>query len=159
MNRFSLLLPDPEATDTFGRALADTLPEQPMTVHLRGELGAGKSSLARALLRGLGVTGAIRSPTYTLVEPYETAAGTVLHLDLYRLGSADELEFLALDEYQGRARLWLIEWPERGSAALPAADLELRLAAEAAGRRLWADFANPDAHAWVNSAVSVAGLD
>lgn len=154
----SLLLANSEATDAFGLALAKSLPAMPMVVYLHGDLGAGKSSLARALLRGLGVSGAIRSPTYTLVEPYETASGTVLHLDLYRLGSVDELEFLALDEYQGRTRLWLIEWPERGASRLPAADLDLRLTVNGEGRRLEADSADPKAQAWVQAAGEVAGL-
>lgn len=155
---FSLLLPTPEATDAFGLALAETLPAEPMVVHLHGELGAGKSSLARALLRGLRVTGAIRSPTYTLVEPYETASGVVLHLDLYRLGSAEELEFLALDEYQDRSRLWLIEWPERGIGLLPAADLVFRLSQEGRGRQLAVTGASPAGLAWVGMARERAGL-
>jgi tRNA threonylcarbamoyl adenosine modification protein YjeE len=155
--QFSRLLANPEATDAFGVALAESLPAKPMVVHLHGELGAGKSSLARALLRGLGVIGAVRSPTYTLVEPYETDSGVVLHLDLYRLGSADELEFLALDEYLGRTRLWLIEWPERGSGALPAADLKLHLTPEDEGRRLEADCGNPSAEDWVRAAGKIAG--
>jgi len=134
-----VFLPDPEATERFGRALAASLPPQPLVLHLLGDLGAGKSSLARALLRGLGVRGAVRSPTYTLVEPYETQAGLVLHLDLYRLAGADELGFLGLDDYLDRARLWLIEWPERGAAALPPPDLRLHLAIEADGRRLRAE--------------------
>ncbi len=158
MSRFSLLLPDPEATEAFGRALAKTLPEQPIVVHLRGDLGAGKSSLARAVLRGLGVSGAVRSPTYTLVEPYETAFGAVLHLDLYRLGSAVELEFLALDEYLERTRLWLIEWPERGAGALPDADLDIELTLQGTGRRLRSAYATPQATQWLERARDVAGL-
>lgn len=156
--QFSLLLADPEATDAFGRALAETLPVMPMVVHLHGDLGAGKSSLARALLRGLGVVGPIRSPTYTLIEPYETASGVVLHLDLYRLGSAEELEFLALDEYAGHTRLWLVEWPERGTGVLPPADVNLHLSPEGVGRRLEADCGKPETLAWVRAAMANARL-
>jgi tRNA threonylcarbamoyladenosine biosynthesis protein TsaE len=103
-------------------------------VHLHGDLGAGKSTLARAWLRRLGVAGAIRSPTYTLVERYPLAGGgEAVHLDLYRIGDAGELEFLGLDDCD--PRLWLVEWPERGAAALPAADLAITLAVEGDGRR------------------------
>lgn len=126
-----VFLPDSDATEALGQALARTRP-QPAVVHLQGDLGAGKSTLARALLRALGVTGAIRSPTYTLVERYPVEGGEAWHLDLYRIGDAGELEFLGLDE--GAAVLWLVEWPERGVAALPAADLQVMLEVDGMGR-------------------------
>jgi tRNA threonylcarbamoyladenosine biosynthesis protein TsaE len=148
----SLFLADAEATEALGGHLARTLPPQPMVVHLQGELGAGKSSLARALLRGLGVSGAIPSPTYTLLEPYATSAGDALHLDLYRLGSPEELEFLALDEHIGRARLWLIEWPERGAGLLPLADLRVNLEIEGSGRRLRAEPLSAAGAEWLAAA-------
>ena len=129
---FQQSLADADATERFGGQLARTLPPKAV-VHLHGDLGAGKSTLARALLRALGVTGTIRSPTYTLVEQYPLpVGGMALHLDLYRIGDAGELEFLGLDPAE--ARLWLVEWPERGVGALPAADLEVRLAVEGEGR-------------------------
>lgn len=119
-------LPDPEATDALGRALAQSV-VAPAVVYLHGDLGAGKSSLARAWLRALGVRGAIRSPTYTLVERYALPdGGEALHLDLYRIGGGGELEFLGLDD--ASAALWLVEWPERGAGGLPPADLHVRLA-------------------------------
>lgn len=124
-------LPDAAATDTLGGVLASTRPGQAV-VYLHGDLGAGKSTLARALLRALGVEGPIRSPTYTLVERYPVPGGEALHLDLYRIGGAGELEFLGLDE--AGAVLWLVEWPERGAGALPAADLDVELAVKEAGR-------------------------
>jgi tRNA threonylcarbamoyladenosine biosynthesis protein TsaE len=124
-------LSDSEATEALGRALAATRPAQAV-VHLQGELGAGKSTLARAMLRALGVQGAIRSPTYTLVERYPLAQGEAWHLDLYRIGDAGELEFLGLDD--ARATLWLVEWPERGSGAMPPPDLRIELGLEAEGR-------------------------
>ena len=127
-----LRLPDPEATDRFGAVLAATRPGRAV-VHLRGDLGAGKSTLARALLRSLGVQGAIRSPTYTLVERYPLPAGDdALHLDLYRIGDPGELEYLGLDPAEGA--LWLVEWPERGIVSLPPADLDIALALDGSGR-------------------------
>src|SRR3546814_3542372 len=99
---------------------------------LHGDLGAGKSTLARAWLRALGVEGPIRSPTYTLVERYPVPGGEALHLDLYRIGGAGELEFLGLDDAD--VALWLVEWPERGTGGLPAADLRVDLSMEGAGR-------------------------
>lgn len=125
-------LPDSEATEALGHALAGTRPSRAV-VFLHGELGAGKSTLARAMLRALGVRGTVRSPTYTLVEHYELADGArALHLDLYRIGEAGELEFLGLDDAD--AALWLVEWPERGAGALPAPDLRLDLGIEGRGR-------------------------
>ena len=127
-----LWLPDTDATESLGRILAMSRPPRAV-VHLHGDLGAGKSTLARALLRALGVHGAIRSPTYTLVERYPLGDGTeAFHLDLYRIADAGELEFLGLDP--GEGALWLVEWPERGGTGLPAADLRLELAIDGDGR-------------------------
>ena len=127
-----LHLPDADATERLAQALARTAPT-PAVVHLHGDLGAGKSTLARGWLRALGVSGAIRSPTYTLVERYPLPAGEALHLDLYRIADGAELEFLGLDDAD--AALWLVEWPERGGASLPAADLRVALAIDGDGRR------------------------
>lgn len=127
-----LYLADAEATERLAQVLARTAP-MPVVVHLQGDLGAGKSTLARGWLRELGVTGAIRSPTYTLVERYPVPSGEALHLDLYRIGDGAELEFLGLDDTD--AALWLVEWPERGGDSLPAADLRIGLAIEGNGRR------------------------
>jgi tRNA threonylcarbamoyladenosine biosynthesis protein TsaE len=144
MSRF---LPDADATDALGAALARTRPSQAV-VHLHGDLGAGKSTLARALLRALGVTGAIRSPTYTLVERYPLRdGGEAWHLDLYRIGQAGELEFLGLDG--GEATLWLVEWPERGQGALPATDLVVHLSMEGDGRRAQLEPRSEAGRAWL----------
>ncbi len=132
MKTIAFALPDSDATDALGQRLAQTRPARAV-VHLHGDLGAGKSTLARACLRALGVSGAIRSPTYTLVERYPIPQGEAWHLDLYRIGDSAELDYLGLDEDQ--ATLWLIEWPERGGAGLPPRDLLIELEVEGAGRR------------------------
>ena len=95
-------------------------------VFLRGPLGAGKTTLARGILRAFGVGGIVRSPTYTLVEPYETNRGRVTHVDLYRLRRPEEAEFLGL-EGELETGVCLIEWPERAGCVLPQADLEIAI--------------------------------
>ena len=142
-------LADETATVEFARALERTR-EGAAVVFLQGELGAGKSTLARAWLRACGVEGAIRSPTYTLVEHYPLAGGgNALHLDLYRIGDPGELEFLGLDPVE--TRLWLVEWPERGQGGLPAADLDVVLAVEGAGRRCQLQARSAIGEAWLDA--------
>ena len=150
-----LFLPDTDATEALGQALARTRPAIAV-VHLRGDLGAGKSTLARALLRALGVAGAIRSPTYTLVERYPVEGGEAWHLDLYRIGDAGELEFLGLDE--GAAVLWLVEWPERGGAALLPADLQVDLSVEGNGRAARLVAASPQGQQWLGRVATEGEL-
>ena len=146
-----VFLPDAGATDALGARLATALPAQAV-VHLHGDLGAGKSTLARALLRALGVTGTIRSPTYTLVEQYPLATGGLaLHLDLYRIADPGELEVLGLDA--DTVRLWLVEWPERGQGALPPADLEVALEVEGGGRRAHLMPRTAHAEDWLRAAA------
>ncbi|WP_369981014.1 tRNA (adenosine(37)-N6)-threonylcarbamoyltransferase complex ATPase subunit type 1 TsaE [Xanthomonas bundabergensis] len=154
----SFQLEDSDATERLGQALAATRPAQAM-VHLRGDLGAGKSTLARALLRALGVQGAIRSPTYTLVERYPLADGEAWHLDLYRIGAAGELDFLGLDE--AAVTLWLVEWPERGGDVLPPADLVVALALHGEGREVQLQAGTTVGEAWlarVAERVDLRGL-
>lgn len=142
-----LPLADEAATTALGAALAASRPAQAV-VHLQGDLGAGKSTLARALLRALGVEGAIRSPTYTLVERYGLSdGGEAWHLDLYRLGDAAELDFLGLDE--AVATLWLVEWPDKGGAGLPPADLRVELSVDGEGRLAVLEAPSPAGQAWL----------
>lgn len=132
-----LKLPDEGATTALGERLARALqppPARPVVIGLVGDLGAGKTSLVRGLLRALGVTGSIRSPTYTLSESYEVAGLTVVHLDLYRLASPDELEQLGLRDELVPGHVLLVEWPERGEGALPPMDLIVELHFAPAGR-------------------------
>lgn len=132
-----LFLEDAAATERAGERLAGCAGfARVWQVHLRGDLGAGKTTLVRGLLRGLGHSGTVRSPTYTLVEPYALSDRTALHLDLYRLADPEELEYLGLREQFGPGTLWLVEWPERGTGWLPAPDLVLTLFSEGEGRRL-----------------------
>ena len=126
-------LPDAAATEALGARLAQSI--TPGIVYLQGDLGAGKTTLTRGLLRGLGHAGRVRSPTYTLVEPYRFAGTTVYHLDLYRLADPEELEWLGLRDMLAESALLLVEWPERGAGVLPAADLVIRLEYSGNGRR------------------------
>ena len=107
-----------------------------MLVGLTGSLGAGKTTLARAALRTLGVTGTVRSPTYTIAEPYETHIGRVWHLDLYRIADPEELEFIAIRDLVSDSAACLVEWPERGRGGLPEIDCLLTIIPVGPGRRL-----------------------
>ena len=129
-------LPSEAAQLDFGRALAGRLRGQTGLVFLHGDLGAGKTTLVRGLLRGLGHQGAVRSPTYTLIEPYETGEQRIYHLDLYRLGDPEELEYLGLRDLLDGEGLLLVEWPERGTGVLPEPELIIEIEHVPPGRRL-----------------------
>lgn len=122
MSDFVVELNGEGAQVAFGTRLARCI-EGSALVFLEGDLGAGKTTLVRGFLRGLGHEGAVKSPTYTLIEPYQLAAGSVYHIDLYRVADADELEYLGLREILAETAVTLIEWPERGRGWLPGPDL------------------------------------
>ena len=128
-----VLLDSAAATERLGARLARVL-RPGGVLYLHGELGAGKTTLVRGLLRGLGYRGTVKSPTYTLVEPYQIGEWRLFHWDLYRLADPEELEFLGLREQLDGKAILLIEWPEHGLGELPAVDLEITLDYAGTGR-------------------------
>jgi tRNA threonylcarbamoyladenosine biosynthesis protein TsaE len=144
-------LADDAQTLLFAQRAAAALPTdgEPLVIYLQGDLGTGKTSIARGMLHAMGHSGSVRSPTYGLVAEYSTPAGLVIHLDLYRLRDESELAPLGLADYLPGSRLWLIEWPEQALQGLPAPDVRLQLAVREAGRVVSLQSASPRGADWV----------
>ncbi|MDQ2076373.1 tRNA (adenosine(37)-N6)-threonylcarbamoyltransferase complex ATPase subunit type 1 TsaE [Marinimicrobium sp. ABcell2] len=137
MTARTLELADEAATVALGQAIGQALKARPeaFTIFLEGDLGAGKTTLCRGLLQAFGHSGAVKSPTYTLVELYELADRRIHHFDLYRLGDPEELEYMGIRDYFGPGHICVLEWPERGTGVLPAADLRVKVTTSGPGRR------------------------
>ena len=129
-----LLIDNEEAMVSLGTSLAEATGGEAI-IYLQGNLGAGKTTLCRGILRHFGHKGAVKSPTYTLVEPYQVNGQQIYHFDLYRLADPEELEFIGGRDYFAEAGICLIEWPCRGEGALPEADLEVKLDYNLPGRK------------------------
>lgn len=144
-------------TEAIGAALADALPppaQGPAILYLSGELGAGKTTLARGFLRRRGLADPARSPTFTLLECYELADVVAVHVDLYRLREPQELEALGLRDLARPHHVWLIEWPERGAGYLPSADLAVTLSVSSRAEHAVAAAARtPLGVSWLEGAV------
>lgn len=126
MAPLALALPDEAATEQLGARIATALPRLRL-LYVRGPLGAGKTTLVRGLLRALGHAGAVKSPTFTLVEPYALGAFALYHFDLYRLEDPEELEFLGMRDYLQGNDVCVVEWPERAGGVLPPPDLDVMI--------------------------------
>lgn len=153
----SLWLADEAATTALGADLARTLPAgSGRVLALSGDLGAGKTTLTRGLLRAFGVQGRIRSPTYTLVEPYDTDRGPVQHLDLYRLRDPGELAALGWRDLAAGSAIVIVEWPERAAGSLGTMDLAVALTLAGDGREATISAGTAAGGEWL-SALARAG--
>ncbi|MEE7625675.1 tRNA (adenosine(37)-N6)-threonylcarbamoyltransferase complex ATPase subunit type 1 TsaE [Methylobacter sp. Wu8] len=128
-------LKDAEATEQFGAKLWAELPSK-CVIFLHGDLGAGKTTLVRGFLRAAGYTGAVKSPTYTLVEEYTIAGRKIFHFDLYRVADPEELEWIGIRDYFDQDCVCFIEWPDMGKGFLPEPDRVISLATDGNGRSL-----------------------
>ena len=129
------IVTSPEAMEAAGAALVKNL-VAPAVIYLRGDLGAGKTTLVRGALRQLGHSGLVKSPTFTLVESYSLSGIDIYHLDLYRISDPEELEYIGIREFSSGATLCFIEWPDLGVPLIPNANIEVKIEYVTGGRRL-----------------------
>lgn len=140
-----IFLEDEASMEAFGATLADFMQNGGL-VTLSGTLGAGKTTLTRGFMHAVGHKGAVKSPTYTLVEPYDVNGRSIMHFDLYRLSDPEELEYLGFRDYLDGATLCLIEWPEKAKDFLPEPDLAINISVVKDGRHLsWQSFSEQGA--------------
>ena len=147
MSELSLYAADEDAMLALGARIAQ-VSEGRGIIFLHGDLGAGKTTLSRGIIRGLGHVGAVKSPTFTLVEPYELGTRRAFHFDLYRLADPEELEYLGIRDYFDTDALCLIEWPQRGAGFLPKPDLTITITPLTGGRSLRLESCGTRGEAW-----------
>ena len=138
INQMQILLEDEQKMQVFGEKIAQVIGQinAPLLILLNGDLGAGKTTLSRGILNGLGHRGSVKSPTYTLVEPYDLEIGKVFHFDLYRLVDPEELYDIGFNDYLTESQLCMIEWPDKGGSLLPKADISLQINSNGTGRKV-----------------------
>jgi len=138
INQMQILLEDEQMMQVFGEKIAQVIGQinAPLLILLNGDLGAGKTTLSRGILYGLGHRGSVKSPTYTLVEPYDLQIGKVFHFDLYRLVDPEELYDIGFNDYLTESQLCMIEWPDKGGSLLPKADMSLQINSNGTGRQV-----------------------
>jgi tRNA threonylcarbamoyladenosine biosynthesis protein TsaE len=152
----NIYLPDEEHTLRFGAKLAAVCGETAV-IFLQGDLGAGKTTLTRGFLRALGFEGKVKSPSYTLVEPYEINSQKVFHFDFYRLQHPQELEFIGLQDYFIPNAICLVEWPQNGGELLPAADLSCYIESYLTGRQIRIEAHTPHGQQILRQLTDVQG--
>lgn len=142
LTELSFFLHDEGETVSFGQNIGNAVQQvskegalQGAVIYLAGTLGAGKTTLTRGLLTGFGHRGSVKSPTYTLVEPYKLEGREVYHFDLYRLADPEELEYMGIRDYFADSSICIIEWPDKGAGILPLPDIAIELSPQNGGRQ------------------------